>query len=78
MKTYFDYLNEEFDWEDFMDTDLSGPGWEMRCEELIEEFVKDLNKELKKGTAPDSERKGALKALEILFKQQIEEAKKNL
>ena len=66
-----------FDWEDFMDTDLSGPGWQMRCKELIEEFKKDLDKELNPnagGNVHSAARKGAFRALLELFKNEINEA----
>ena len=66
-----------FDWEDFTDTDLSGPGWQIRCKELIEEFKKDLDKELDPnagGYVHSAARKGAFRALLELFKNEISEA----
>lgn len=78
MKRFDEFLNEAFDWEDFDDTDLHGPMWSSNCRELISEFVDIVNKEMKKGTYPDVERKQALFALKQLFDNEIQEALKTL
>lgn len=72
-------VNEAFDWENYDDTDLSGPGWEMSCEELITNFVEVLKKQIPGDTALDkANRKEALLALGTLFKQQLDEARKTV
>lgn len=68
-------VNETFDWQDHENTDLNEPSWEMRCEDLVNEFMTALNKELPIGTAPAHERKEAINEFARLFSHQIQEAK---
>jgi hypothetical protein len=70
----FDELNEAFDWQDFDDTDLAGPSWQGRCEDLVNEFKDTMNKEMPIGVFPQHERKQALAALAKLFANAISDA----
>lgn len=65
---------QQFDWQDFDDTDLSGPSWDSKCGDFVEEFKSVMNKEMPAHTYSKGERKQALRALLTLFKQQIDGA----
>lgn len=71
----FKKVNEAFDFEDWDNTDLAGPGWEMRCEELVDEFSVQVTNNIPNNFG---EQITALDALLILFQNQIDEAKKRI
>lgn len=65
---------DEFDWEDYDNTDLSGPSWDMECKKLIEEFMLSVNKTI--NVLDFKTKLEALDSLKYLFNQNIE-AEKN-
>jgi hypothetical protein len=67
-------LGQQFDWQDFDNTDLSGPSWDSKCEDFVNEFKSVMSKEMPAHTYSRGERKKALSSLLTLFKQQIDRA----
>lgn len=67
-----------FDFEEFMDTDLSGPAVEMSINNLIDEFIDIVNNEIDKegagtGANLDAVKKQAYRAIAELWKRNIDE-----